>query len=68
MEIIRCDMPSRDFQVILAGDLHYGNINCNRDLVNELIEDIGSGRKFLLNLGDNIEAILPGDIEVLKHS
>lgn len=68
MEIIRCDMPSRDFQVVLAGDLHYGNINCNRDLVGELIEDIGSGGKYLLNLGDNIEAILPGDKRYLHAS
>ncbi len=60
MEIIRFDMPTLSCRVALAGDFHKGAANCHHDLVDELIQDMKNGL-FLINTGDNLEAITPND-------
>jgi hypothetical protein len=61
MEIIRVDMDEKDFTVSMFSDLHYGAVNCHRDLIRELISEAYEYNKYLVNLGDNIEAITPND-------
>lgn len=60
MEIVQCNMKSLDFDVALAGDFHMGAVNCHYGLIENLIADMAKGT-YLLNMGDNIEAIAPHD-------
>ena len=60
MEIVRFDMPTLDMQIGLAGDIHKGAANCHHALVDDLISDMKNGL-FLVNMGDNQEAITPDD-------
>lgn len=60
MEIVRFDMPTLDMQIGLAGDIHKGAANCHHALVDDLISDMKNGL-FLVNMGDNQEAIAPDD-------
>lgn len=53
-------MPSLDLDVALAGDIHKGASNCHHELVDELIEEMARGL-WLVNMGDNQDAITPDD-------
>lgn len=57
MELIRIDVESKDFEIPLWGDVHRGAKNFHKSLFNDFIASVSEGEKYLLNMGDNIEAI-----------
>ena len=61
MEIVRIDVDRKDFDVVIFGDIHYGAANVAHSLVDDMISDVAEKGMYALNLGDNIEAIAPGD-------
>ncbi len=67
MEIIKFNMPTLNCRVALAGDMHKGAANCHHALVGELIQDMKNGT-YLVNTGDNLEAIAPNDKRYLHGS
>lgn len=62
MELIRVDMPVRDFVLYDLSDLHVGSPNCNIDKLQRTVNAIkANDRAYLIFKGDAIEAITPGD-------
>ena len=61
MEVTTVDLPkSGNCSIYVAGDFHYGALNCSRSSIRQMIAGIRKGDLLLL-LGDLIEAITPDD-------
>ena len=61
MELIKKELP-KNYELIQCGDLHLGSPNCSEDSIQEMIEYVGSNPNvYLVNIGDNVEAISPRD-------
>lgn len=60
MEIVRADIPA-DCTVFIFGDMHFGAVNAARSMITDMIDEAAQRGAFLVNLGDNIEAITPDD-------
>ena len=71
MEIVRHRLP-RNFTLLLTSDYHFGNANCHKELLAEMVASVKARSKkkikaYLTNLGDNIDSIPPGD-KRYKHA
>jgi hypothetical protein len=71
MEIVRQELP-RDFTLLLTSDYHFGNVNCHKELLQEMVASVQDRRRkkikaYLTNLGDNLDSIAPDD-KRYKHA
>lgn len=61
MELTARELPA-DCEIYDTSCLHYGALNCYREGIREIIDEVGAKRnRFLLNKGDSIDAVLPND-------
>lgn len=61
MELISSQLPL-DCEIYDTSDYHYGALNCARDKIREVIDIVAANkRRFLINKGDSIDAVLPND-------
>lgn len=61
MEILKHTMPD-NFDIMDTSDYHLGAANCARSSLRELIQTVAEEENtYLINKGDSIEAITPGD-------
>jgi len=71
MEIVRHKLP-RDFTLLLTSDYHFGNVNCHKELLQEMVASVKDRKRkkikaYLTNLGDNLDSIAPDD-KRYKHA
>lgn len=51
-------------QLVGLGDIHLGNINCDKEKFKEIVDWIASDpQRYWIGMGDYIEAILPSPTE-----
>ena len=61
MELIAGEIPL-DCEIFDTSDYHYGALNCHREGIREIIATVAAKKnRFLLNKGDSIDAVTPGD-------
>jgi hypothetical protein len=61
MELIKKEMPS-NYEIVQCGDLHIGSPNVSEESINDMIAYVLKTKNcYIVNIGDNIEAIAPKD-------
>jgi len=61
MKVLKIDVPGDKLVLDSIGDLHFGHANCNKDMVENVVEHIKRKRNLWLGMGDYGDAVIPTD-------